>query len=154
MIAIRYTAPRELEVEGDARGLEFIGHLVSEICSSPGDSVRFPAQPLADPFPYEKSLQLLRVRVVDGLLRILVLGQHLVLTGRPDALRAFAGALQSLAAREPGSQVRFEYHDGHPGIDPHAPHGRVAPVTAPTETRDRQAHGQRRHLGGRPRCRH
>jgi hypothetical protein len=117
-MAIRYTAPRDLELMSDAAGLFFLRDAVSHVSTTAGASVRFPAEPLVDPSPYAKSLQMLRIRVDDGLLHVFVLGEHLVVTGNPSALESFTGALHSAASGAPGTHVHLEHYDGHPRIDP------------------------------------
>jgi hypothetical protein len=118
MIRIRYTAPREIELAADRPGLDFISFSVSEARSTPGGAARILVQPVPDPSPYATALQMLRIRADDGLLHILVLGQHLIVTGNSEALELFERTIQASALGPPGKHIHLEYYEGHPKIDP------------------------------------
>lgn len=118
MLVIRYTAPNELEIAGDESGLRFVSDGVKRIWSTPGATLRVVAQVVADPTPYSRSLQMLRIRVDEGLLHALVIGEHLIVTGNTSALEAFCGSFDAVAAGGPGSHHHLKYYDGHPRIEP------------------------------------
>src|SRR2546426_318503 len=98
----RFHNPAWTPFENALGELEAIRDAVAQIAPTPGSAARMLAEPHVDPSPYQKALQMLRLRIDDGLLHVLVLGDHLVVTGSAFAFEAFTSALHVAASAPPG----------------------------------------------------
>ena len=107
---IRYSPPHEAEIALDATAAAALADLIAR------GSGEMAGDPAADPKPYQRVLDAVRVAAAPGKV-VLALGgdeRVLTITGAPEHLAVLADVVRDLAADpDPDTHVHVEYFDEH-----------------------------------------
>ena len=118
VIKIRYTPVEGLDLSGSPAALRGVHDQILELCRGSIDSFEVLADSTADPHPYDRPLERLRVRVASTETRISVVEQDMEVTGSRDSLEVFASWFRFEDDARPGSHLHHEPYEWNRGIHP------------------------------------
>lgn len=118
MIVIRWTAPSELDVSGSPSELRAVKTRILDFAAGAEAHTLIHADSDADPAPYSKSLEILRVAKGVGPTRISVDGTVMNVTGSQKHLEVFAKNFDFSDDSPSRNHVHYEFYAGNQWIAP------------------------------------
>ncbi len=119
MISISFTEPDELYIWGSTKDLKDIALSLTKVGGVGGNEFEIKAE-IVDSTPYDRSLELISVKVTEGPVKVGVINNEARVTGSQEALSTFSSFFEFEETARKGDHTHHEYFSGNEYIHPNS----------------------------------